>query len=170
MLTPKSVDDEQIARIRVEGDVSDRLIAEVVVDVRPGRRVRGRVVCHLEHVPCRRTGRRRVRVVTRERDERVVRIRPDQRRYRSRSESASPPYRCGRRSPLTAVASSALDVTKTRPRLSPAQSVPLSLGARSVGHDVAGRTRGSCRFRNDVPVRSLPIATQLPQAPVNSDR
>jgi hypothetical protein len=29
-------------------------------------------------------------------------------------------------------AASALDATKTRPRLNPAQSVPLSLGARSI--------------------------------------
>src|SRR5438477_6403454 len=43
--------DEEIARDRVVGDVGDRLIAEIVVDVRPGRRVAGWVVMYVEHMP-----------------------------------------------------------------------------------------------------------------------
>ena len=46
-----------------------------MVDIRPGRRVARWIVSHFEHVPCRRTGGRRIRVVAGVRDEGVVRVR-----------------------------------------------------------------------------------------------
>jgi len=64
--------DEESARDRVEGDARDRLVAEVMVDIRPGRRVTHCIITNLEHMP--RLG-RVVRVVAGERDEGVLRIR-----------------------------------------------------------------------------------------------
>src|SRR5207248_3847986 len=57
---------------------------------------------------------------------------------------------------------SAFDETKTRPRLSPTQSVLLSLGARSVATIY---WPGALSFPKEVPDRSFPIGAQSPQAP-----
>src|SRR5260370_42621649 len=51
------------------------MVAEIEGKVRPSRRMRGRVVGDLKHMSRRRTRCHRVRVVTRVRDERVIRVR-----------------------------------------------------------------------------------------------
>ena len=42
--------DVKISRVRVECDVRDRLVAEIVVNVRPGRLLADWVVGHFEHM------------------------------------------------------------------------------------------------------------------------
>src|SRR3954467_2947302 len=66
--------DVDVAGGRVELDVRDRLIAEVVADVRPRGRMRGRVVADVEHVTGRRPGGDGISVVAGVADDRVVRI------------------------------------------------------------------------------------------------
>jgi len=66
--------DEEIVRDRVQGDARDRLVAEIMVDIRPGRRVARWIEMNLEHVPCRRARRRCIRIVAGVRYEGVVRV------------------------------------------------------------------------------------------------
>jgi hypothetical protein len=64
MLTPKSVETKRLPVWEVEGDVGDWFVAEIVIDIRPRRRMGRGVVMNVEHVPCRRTGSRGVRIIT----------------------------------------------------------------------------------------------------------
>src|SRR5690348_15656909 len=54
------------AGLRVEGDAEDRLISKVRADIQPARVTGFRVILHFENVP---GSRRRIGVITRERDE-----------------------------------------------------------------------------------------------------
>jgi len=54
---------EQVACLGIEGDASNGLVAEIVVDVRPRCRVGGRVIGGFEYMPCRSAGSRRIRIV-----------------------------------------------------------------------------------------------------------
>ena len=60
---------------------------------------------------------------------------------------------------------SAFEDTKTRPRLSPTQSVPVSLGARTVAMMYWPGALSAPKLAED---RSAPIATQSPQKPVKN--
>src|SRR4051794_3997262 len=82
-----------VAGGRVELDVRDRLVAEVVADVRPRGRVGGRVVADVEHVTGRRPGCDGVGVVARVADDRVVRI---ARVHRDPAREALRAHRMGR--------------------------------------------------------------------------
>ena len=64
--------DEQVAGVPVERNVSERLIADVVVEVRLYSRVGVRIVGDLKHMSGCGSGRGRVGVVTRERNIRVI--------------------------------------------------------------------------------------------------